>query len=131
MRTFQARIDESVDELICKLNALAGEMAMDALARRMKQKPRRSGQRRSQKQIHRKPEEIAALTEELYEQICRHPGETMRTLSVHVKQPAKVLAFPARKLIKTGRIKKVGQRQFMRYFPVGREAKSTRRTKTR
>ena len=129
MKTIQARIDESVDELICNLRALVGEMAMDALSRRMRQKPRRSGQRRSVGQVHRKPEEITALTEELYAQICRHPGETMLMLSRHVGQPAKMLAFPACKLVDAGRVKKTGQRQFTRYFPVGREANHAGRRK--
>jgi hypothetical protein len=37
--------------------------------------------------------------------------------------PAKDLSLPACKLAKAGRIKKAGQRQFTRYFPIGQEAK--------
>ncbi len=131
MKTIQARIDESVEELIHNLNALVGEIALEALAGRTRQKTKRGTRRRSAGQVHRKPEEISALTEELYAQICRYPGETMLTLSNHVKQPAKKLAFPARKLLDAGRIKKTGQRQYTRYFPLGREAKSARRRKPR
>jgi len=131
MKTIEARINENVDDLIHSLNALVGEIALEALARRMRQKPKRSSQRRSAGQVHRKPEEIAALTEELYAQVCRQPGETMATLSKQLRQPAKKLAFPASKLLDAGRIKKTGQRQFVRYFPVGREPKPTRRRNAR
>lgn len=73
------------------------------------------------------------LAEELYAQICRHPGETMVMLSQHMKVPAKTLSLPAGKLAKAGRIKKTGQRQFTRYFPIGQEATRTqaRRRKAR
>jgi hypothetical protein len=40
-----------------------------------------------------------------------------------MKRPAKTLSLPACKLAKAGRIKKAGQRQFTRYFPVGKETK--------
>lgn len=129
MKTIQARVDENVDALIRSLNALVGEVALDALARRMQRKPQR--QRRAAEQVHRKPEEIAALAEELYAQICLHPGETMLALSTHVKRPPSMLAVPARKLVGAGRVKKAGQRQFTRYFPVGQEAKRARQRKTR
>jgi hypothetical protein len=134
MKTIQARIDESIVELIHNLNALVGEVALETLARRMQQKPKRDGQRpqrRSSAQSHREPEEIAALAEELYAQICHHPGETMLTLSKYVKQPSKMLSFPARKLVEASQVKKVGQRQFTRYFPVGQEAKRAPRPKAR
>ena len=55
MKTIQARIDESVEGLIRNLKAIVGEVALDALARRMQQKPRRP--RRAAEQVHRKPEE--------------------------------------------------------------------------
>lgn len=131
MKTIEARIDESVDELIRNLGSLVGEIALETLARRMRQRPRRRVRRRTEGQAHRKPEEISAITEELYAQICRHPGERMATLSKQMKQPAKKLAFPAQKLLDAGRIKKTGQRQFTRYFPVDRESKLGRRRKTR
>jgi hypothetical protein len=133
MKTIQTRIDESVEELIRNLNVLVGEAALDTLARRMRQNQPRVGQRRSRSaaQTHREPEEISALGEELYAQICRHPGETMLTLSKLVKQSPKMLALPSRKLVEAGRVKKTGQKQQTRYFPVGREAKRARRRKAR
>jgi hypothetical protein len=123
MKTIEARIDERVDDLISSLNALVGELALEALAPRTRRPPGRAVKRRSPAQPRREPEEVAALAEELYAQICKHPGETMVTLSRHMKVPAKALSLPACKLAKAGRIKKAGQRQSTRYFPIGQEAK--------
>jgi len=123
MKTIAARIDDRVDDLISSLNALVGELALEALARRTRQPPKHAVKRRSPAQPRREPEKVAVLTEELYAQICKHPGETMGTLSRHMKVPAKALSLPACKLAKAGRVKKAGQRQFTRYFPIGQEAK--------
>ena len=122
MKTIEARIDDRVDELISSLNALVGELALEALSRRTRRTPRGAEKRRSPAQ-RREPEEVAGLAEDLYAQICEHPGETMVTLSRHMKVPAKALSLPACKLAKAGRIKKAGQRQSTRYFPIGQEAK--------
>lgn len=123
MKSIEARIDERVEELVNSLNALVGELALEALARRARQTPKRAVKRRSAPPPRREPEEVAALAEKLYTAVCKHPGETMVSLSRHVGVPAKALALPACKLAKAGRIKKAGQRQFTRYFPVGQEAK--------
>ena len=133
MKTIEARIDQRVDELINSLNALVGEFALEALARRTRQAPKSAGKRRSAAQPRREPEEVAELAEGLYAQICKHPGETMVTLSGHMDVPAKILRLPACKLAKAGRVKKAGQRQFTRYFLVGKETKrgQTRRRKAR
>jgi hypothetical protein len=133
MKTIEARINDRVDELLSSLNALVGELAVEALARNTRRTPKRAVKRRSSGQPRREPQEVAVLTEELYSQICKHPGETMVTLSRQMKVPAKALSLPACKLAKAGRIKKAGQRQFTRYFPIGEEAKrkQTRRRKSR
>lgn len=123
MKTIEARIDDRVDDLLSSLNALVGELAVEALARRTRRTPSRAVKHCPTAQSRRGREEVAALAEELYAQICRHPGETMVTLSRHMKVPVKALSLPACKLGKTGRIKKAGQRQFTRYFPIGQEAK--------
>jgi len=125
MKTIEARIDEHVDSLISSLNVLVGELAMEALARRTRRTPGRGSvvKRRSPARPPREPEEVAALAEELYAQICKHPGETMVVLSRHMKVLAKALSLPACKLAKAGRIKKAGQRQSTRYFPIGQEVK--------
>jgi hypothetical protein len=123
MKTIEARIDQRVDDLINSLNALVGELALEALARRTRQTPKRAGKRPSAAPPRREPEEVTELAEELYAQICKHPGETMVSLAGYMKRPAKTLSLPACKLAKAGRIKKAGQRQFTRYFPVGKETK--------
>jgi H2-forming N5,N10-methylenetetrahydromethanopterin dehydrogenase-like enzyme len=128
MKNIQARIDEQVEALLGNLNALVGELATEAIAQRMVKPSAKRQRRRSE--IHRTPEQIAAVVEELYAHVCRRPGETMATISSAMKYSARELAFPMRKLITTGRVKKTGQRQFVRYFPVGQQAKRSRR-KTR
>jgi hypothetical protein len=42
MKTIEARIDERVDELINSLNALVGEVALEAIARRTRQTSKRA-----------------------------------------------------------------------------------------
>lgn len=64
-------------------------------------------------------EEVAALSERLYEAICAQPGETMSVLAKAMGSTPSELNLPARWLRRTGRLRSVGQRQFMRYFPTG------------
>ena len=68
----------------------------------------------------RSPEEMAALEERLYEAIRRRPGETMEVLAPEVGATARVLNRPATTLRRQGRVRSVGQRQYTRYFPMGK-----------
>ena len=133
MKNIQARIEENIEELFGNLNALVEEIALDAIARRVQTKRPSPGgrKRRAAQQPRRQSEQVAALAEELYAAICRCPGETMATLRGQVSQSAKALALPTAKLLQAGRIKKIGERQFTRYFPVAPETKQTRRRKRR
>jgi hypothetical protein len=129
MKTIEARIDERVTDLFDSLHALVGELALEALARRTRQAPKGPRKRRPPAQPRREPEEVAELAERLYSEICAQPGETMTTLAQRLAAPVKALALPASKLAKSGRIKKAGQRQFTRYFPVGQDAKPKSRSR--
>lgn len=73
-----------------------------------------SGSRRTAK-------EIGALSAQLYDAICTNPGETMAVIVEHVGASSYALQVPVARLKRAGRIKTVGQRQFMRYFPVASE----------
>jgi hypothetical protein len=126
MKTIQARIEEHVDTLIGNLNALVRELAMAAIAERMGGRPPVE-KRQRMAAAHRKPEEIAALTEDLYAEVCRSPGQTMQTLSGAIGHPSALLSRPMRKLMGASRVKKAGQRNFTRYFPVGQNAEGRRR----
>ena len=66
----------------------------------------------------RSPEEIAALGERLYEAICRHPGETMAVIAPVVGASPGELRRPSVLLRREGRVRSVGQRHAMRYFPL-------------
>lgn len=59
------------------------------------------------------------MTERLYEEIVRQPGEGMRVLSEALGAPIRHLERPMVRLREDGRVQSVGQRRRMRYFPVG------------
>jgi hypothetical protein len=73
---------------------------------RAKPAPRRTG------------EEVAALAEQFYTVLRRSPGETMTTLAPQVGASPRSLQVVVERLKRTGRVRTVGQRQFMRYFPM-------------
>ncbi len=128
MKTIQTRIDEHVDAFVGNLQQLVREAAVEAVSRKVgaqrRAKPRRAAASR------RSTEEIAALTEALYTAICAQPGELMSTISAAMSRSARELALCAHRLIAEGRVRKTGQRQHTRYFPVdaprGRRAKRRR-----
>ncbi len=119
MKKIQARVDESVDEFIGKLQTVIGEYAGEAIEQRLlnRRKPRRS----RAASPHRSMSEISALAEALYTQICSQPGETMMVLSQAVGHSSAALALPARKLVDAEMVKKTGRNATTRYFPVGRQ----------
>jgi predicted transcriptional regulator len=61
--------------------------------------------------------ELAALSEQLYEVIAAHPGEGMVTLSERMGANASTLQRAVARLRGEERIRTVGARQQMRYFP--------------
>lgn len=62
-------------------------------------------------------EELTELSHKLYEQICASPGTTMAALAMSLQAPARTLQLPMEILKRDGRIRHVGQRSQMRYFP--------------
>jgi hypothetical protein len=61
--------------------------------------------------------ELAALSEQLYEVIATHPGEGMVALSERMGTHGKMLERAVARLRSAGRIRTIGARQQMRYFP--------------
>jgi hypothetical protein len=91
--------------------------------------PNASASRRSQaaaapsrQGARRPPDEIAALSERLYEAVCQAPGEKMTVLAPMVGSTASELNRPAIVLRRAGRIRSVGTKHATRYFPMAREA---------
>jgi len=66
----------------------------------------------------RAPEELVALGEKFYAVLCRRPGETMTTLAPQVGAAPRVLHVAVARLRRAGRVRSVGQRRQMRYFPM-------------
>jgi hypothetical protein len=61
--------------------------------------------------------ELEALSEQLYEAIAASPGEGMVALSERLGVPGRQLQRVVARLRADGRIRTVGTRQLMRYFP--------------
>jgi len=125
MKTLDARIQEHVDAFVGNVEQLIREMTLATVTRRMSVKKRPIG--RGQGWAKRKPEVLAELTERLYRAVCASPGASMRALSEAIEQTPRELQLPVHRLLSDGRIKKTGQRDQTRYFPVGREPKGRRR----
>jgi hypothetical protein len=128
MKSIDARIEKHVDAFVGDLQQLVRDVAVAAVSHALGQKrapqKRRSG-------VKRKPEVLAELTERLYRAVCASPGASMRTLGETVELSPRELQLPAQRLLRDGRIKKTGQRDQTRYFPVGREPKRKRRGRAR
>ena len=62
-------------------------------------------------------EELDALCDRLFELVCARPGVSIAVLADEIGQQASTLRRPMTKLKADGRIRSVGQRQAMRYFP--------------
>ena len=68
---------------------------------------------------------MTALCDELYKQVCANPGLMMTSLAPLMNAKPKELRRPMRLLKEAGKIRSVGQRHVIQYFPrVAKEAKS-------
>jgi|SRR5271170_2447333 hypothetical protein len=73
---------------------------------------------RSRTGARRAAEEIGALSERLYETVCRTPGERMAVIAPVVGATARELNRPMMRLKQAGRVRSVGTRHATRYFPM-------------
>ena len=62
--------------------------------------------------------ELTELADRLHEVICQKPGETMAVLAAELGLKPQELARTARHLKESGRIRSIGHRNQMRYFPL-------------
>jgi len=120
-RKIESAVARVVHEHLAACEA-AEETAVRAAFRRASRtssKPTRSKSKGSRSPSRRRsPEEIAALGERLYEAICRHPGETMAVIAPAVGASPRELRRSSTLLRRAGRVRTVGQRHGMRYFPM-------------
>ena len=73
---------------------------------RKKQAPRRA------------PEELVALGDQFYAVLCQRPGETMTTLAPQVGVAPRVLQVAVARMRREGRVRVIGKKQQMRYYPM-------------
>ena len=111
------RIEQLVWEHIAASHQVAREALERAFASVAQTAPRPP---RAKRRVHRHrtAEEVAALSEQLNEVICAHPGEGMARLAEILGSTAVLLNQPMRRLKKAGRIRVLGARSQARYFPV-------------
>jgi len=77
---------------------------------------------RSRRGARRAADGIGALSERLYEAVCRTPNEAMTVIAPVVGATARELNRPMLRLKQPGRIRSVGMRHATRYFPMARDA---------
>jgi hypothetical protein len=117
--SLESAITRLVQEHVALLHQTAGaavERAFSSCARPTRvcsvaPERRASGRRRG-------PDEVAVLAERLYAAVCAHPGAAMSALATQVGECPRALNRPAMQLRRSGRLRTVGQRQGMRYFPM-------------
>jgi len=61
---------------------------------------------------------MAGLMERLYEAVRANAGETMTVIAAQVGQTPRALNGPMANLVRAGRVRSAGQRNFTRYFPM-------------
>jgi len=84
--------------------------AMSSAKQRAEARSRQGGRRPS--------DEIGALSERLYEAVCRLPGETMAVIAPTIGSTARELNRPMLLLKRAGRLRSVGTKHKTRYFPM-------------
>jgi hypothetical protein len=77
---------------------------------------------RKQAAPRRAPEELVALGERFYVVLCQRPGETMTTLAPQVGVAPRVLQVAVARLRRDGRVRVIGKKQQMRYYPMAPSA---------
>lgn len=112
------RVEQLVAEHIAAIRRAAEAALERAFASRVgvpgkSRRPARSAGRGRR----RAPAEVAALGERLYEAVSLKPGEAMTVLATHVGVSTRELNRPMTLLKQAGRVRSVGQRHLMRYFP--------------
>lgn len=86
-----------------------------------------SGKHSSPHVKRRTLDELEEYTEKLLAAIRSRPGTSMREVAEMLGCSCSDLGTPVRRLIIAGSIKKAGERQFTKYFPMGSASKTRRR----
>lgn len=94
------------------------ERAFASSTRASQPAPRQASSRKRSDRRHRSRKEVAALGEQLYAAICAHPGESMARFAELLGSTPIALDRPMRRLKQAGRVRSIGARSRMRYFPM-------------
>lgn len=122
-REFEERIEQLVREHIVQLQRSAREALERAFASTEPSPTRKAASARTAVRAaagaskRRAPAEVSAVGERLYQAVCAHPGESMATLAKELEMAPRELQRPMALLREAGRVRCVGQRHLMRYFP--------------
>jgi len=93
-----------------------------AAAAAVREAPRRARTSPTAGKKRRASTELEALGEQFYRTLCARPGETMKVLAAEVGVSARELHRAVARLRQAGRVRTVGERSSMRYFPLGHNA---------
>ena len=127
MENLQAQIEERINEMVGDVLVLVRRAANDALNNALsgtsatggaKAAPRRGKRRTSQPQARRSPEELSALCERLYQEIEKQPGKGMALYAEALDTAVRDLGVVMKRLKKAGRVRSLGERDRMQYFPM-------------
>jgi hypothetical protein len=113
------RIERLVQEYI-SATRVATQAAMDrAFATSVSVKAKKRGPEMAPRTRRRRPTaELDSLGERLYAAMCSTPGETIMVLAAAVGGSPRELHRPIALLKRAGRVRSVGQRRAMRYYPM-------------
>ena len=127
MENLQAQIEERINAMVGDVLVLIRQAANDAVNNALSGTTatvgagtgqKRNKRRVSKPQARRSPEEISKLCERLYQKIDEHPGQGMAAYAEALAVGARDLGVVVRRLKKGGRVRTVGERDRMRYFPM-------------
>lgn len=121
--TLEASVDALIQQEVAKFEAQLRETLGRRLAGRVgaSRKPKRragTAKRPTPAAPRRTAEELEALAMQFLAAVEATPGEGMSTLAPQLGLTAKELERPVQRLKTAGRIKTVGERSRMRYYPV-------------
>ena len=130
---------QNLEQLVAAFVRSSQELVLAAVAQAMETRPvaapaassksaksrkRTKPSKRAEPSQRRTSAEVAELGERFYEVLCAHPGEAMVVLAAKLDATPRELHRSVKLLKRAGRVRSVGQRGAMRYFPISRSAKA-------
>jgi hypothetical protein len=113
-------IESQINALVQDLLSIAEKAAVDAVRSAFNAPtPTHARSTRRRTDARRTSEDIRAMSEQLYVEICRHPGSTMNVFASGLHMTCGDLNLPARMLMREKKIRMTGARSATRYFPIG------------